>query len=111
MPRWPPLIFSPPRFTATGTTPSCPDSSQTDAVIRAQTLKASDVQHLTIKDPSGAVLAENRSEPLDRAKAQVLFFTGRKRPASGWIRGTYQAAYTVSRDGGTIIDFRFDRHL
>jgi Peptidase family M23 len=81
------------------------------AFVRAIGLKASDVQHLTIKDPSGAVLAENRSEPLDRAKAQVLFFTGRKRPASGWIRGTYQAAYTVSRDGGTIIDFRFDRHL
>src|SRR3954470_19029387 len=38
MPRWPPLIFSPPHFTATGTTPSGHDSPQTDAVVRAQAL-------------------------------------------------------------------------
>src|SRR3954462_4887533 len=38
MPRWPPLIFSPPPFTATGTTPSGHDSPQTDAVVRAQAL-------------------------------------------------------------------------
>src|SRR4051812_46120394 len=49
MPRWPPLIFSPPRFTATGTTPSCPDSSQTDAVIRAQTLTRGDLLHLGLR--------------------------------------------------------------
>src|SRR3954468_5658833 len=41
MPRWPPLIFSPPRFTATGTTPSGYDNTQTDAVIRAQALSES----------------------------------------------------------------------
>src|SRR3954454_23935139 len=39
MPRWPPLIFSPPHFTATGTTPSGHDSPQTDAVVRAQALR------------------------------------------------------------------------
>src|SRR3954467_3074294 len=38
MPRLPPLIFSPPHFTATGTTPSGHDSPQTDAVVRAQAL-------------------------------------------------------------------------
>src|SRR5829696_882687 len=38
MPRWPRSIFSPPRFTATGTTPSGHDSPQTDAVVRAQAL-------------------------------------------------------------------------
>src|SRR5215212_8062005 len=38
MPRWPPSIFGPPRFTATGTTPSSHDSPQTDAVVRAQAL-------------------------------------------------------------------------
>src|SRR3954453_18049715 len=38
MPRWPPSIFGPPRFTATGTTPSGHDSPQTDAVVRAQAL-------------------------------------------------------------------------
>src|SRR3954465_11403736 len=40
MPRWPPLIFSLPHFTATGTTPSGHDSPQTDAVVRAQALRA-----------------------------------------------------------------------
>src|SRR3954451_5501976 len=39
MPRWPPSIFGPPRFTATGTTPSGHDSPQTDAVVRAQALR------------------------------------------------------------------------
>src|SRR3954451_22146611 len=38
MPRWPPSSFSPPRSTATGTTPSGHDSPQTDAVVRAQAL-------------------------------------------------------------------------
>src|SRR4051812_14101111 len=42
MPRWPPLIFSPPHFTATGTTPSGHDSPQTDAVVRAQALSLRD---------------------------------------------------------------------
>ena len=81
------------------------------AFVRAIGLKAGDGQYLTIRDPSGAVLAEHRSESLDRAKAQVLFFTGRKRPVSGWTPGTYQATYSVSRNGNTVITFHFDLHL
>src|SRR3954465_1882866 len=53
MPRWPLLIFSPPRFTATGTTPSGHDSPQTDAVVRAQAL-SSFSENITYAGPTGA---------------------------------------------------------
>ena len=52
MPRWPPSIFGPPHFTATGTTPLGHDSPQTDAVVRAQAL-SSFSETITYAGPTG----------------------------------------------------------
>ena len=73
------------------------------AFVRAIGLKTGDAQWLVIKDPLGNVIAENRSAPLQGNKAQFMLFTGRKRPASGWERGTYKATYVVERDGRVVL--------
>jgi murein DD-endopeptidase MepM/ murein hydrolase activator NlpD len=77
------------------------------AFARAIGLRAGDVGEIALKDPSGAVLAENKAEPLDRPKAQVLLFVGRRRPPSGWAKGAYQATYTVRRDGRIVLERSF----
>jgi len=86
-----------------------PDSPVIVAFVRAIGLKGGDVQSLTLRGPDGAVVARNEAKPLDRDKAQVMLFTGKKRPAAGWPRGTYTAIYTVERDGKTVLkqDFAF----
>jgi hypothetical protein len=48
-----------------------------------------------------------KAEPLDRPKAQVLLFAGRRRPPSGWAKGAYQATYTVRRDGRIVLERSF----
>ena len=73
------------------------------AFVRVIGLKTGDAQWLVIKDPIGNVIAENRAAPLQGNKAQYMLFTGRKRPASGWDRGTYKATYVVERDGGVVL--------
>lgn len=71
--------------------------------VRVIGLKAGDAQRLVIDDPTGKAIAENRAAPLQSNKAQFMLFTGRKRPASGWDRGTYRATYVVERDGLVVL--------
>ena len=73
------------------------------AFVRVIGLKAGDAQRLVIKDPVGNVIAENRASQLDKNKAQFMLFAGRKRPATGWDRGTYKATYVVERDGQVVL--------
>ena len=90
-----------------GGAPLGADAPALVAFARAIGLQAGDVQEITLKNPSGAVLAENKAEPLDRPKAQVLLFAGRRRPASGWDKGAYQATYTVRRNGRIVLERSF----
>ncbi len=73
------------------------------AFVRTIGLKAGDVQRLAVRDPAGHVIAQNRAAPLDNNKAQVMLFTGAKRPADGWGRGTYKATYVVEREGQVVL--------
>jgi len=73
------------------------------AFVRVIGLKAGDAQQLAIKDPPGNVIAENRAPQLQTNKAQFMLFTGKKRPATGWDRGTYKATYVVERDGRVVL--------
>ena len=73
------------------------------AFIRAIGLKTGDAQRLVLKDPTGNVIAENRASQLEKDKAQYMLFTGKKRPPSGWDRGTYKATYVVERDGRVVL--------
>jgi len=71
--------------------------------VRALGLQAQDVQLLTLLDPAGKVLATSAAEPLSRDQAQRLFFVGKPRPAAGWPRGRYTAAYTVKHGGKVVL--------
>jgi hypothetical protein len=62
-------------------------------------LKACDVRRLSLVGPDKQINADHTEKPLDRDKAQVLLFTGKKRPPAGWPAGRYQATYSVSRNG------------
>jgi hypothetical protein len=73
------------------------------AFVRAIGLKAGDVQSFAVRDPGGHIIAETRTVPLENNKAQVMLFAGRKRPASGWVQGTYKATYTVEHDGQVVL--------
>jgi murein DD-endopeptidase MepM/ murein hydrolase activator NlpD len=73
------------------------------AFVRAIGLEAGDVQTLTVTWPDGKALGASSIPPLERAKAQYLMFTGKKRPAAGWARGEYRARYEVRRGGRVVL--------
>lgn len=77
------------------------------AFVRAIGLKAGDAQRLTLKDPKGATIADNRAT-VEKDKAQSLLFTGRKRPQGGWNKGTYLAAFIVERDARIVLQKSFE---
>lgn len=77
------------------------------AYVRAINLQGGDIQKLVIKTPDGAVLTEATQPALERAKAQYMFFTGKRTPAGGWKPGTYVATYSVQRDGTVVITQAF----
>jgi hypothetical protein len=52
-----------------------------------------------LRGPDGAMIAENKAAPLDRDKAQVILFAGKKAPGAGWPAGTYRSEYQVMRSG------------
>lgn len=81
------------------------------AFVRAIGLKQGDVQRLSITGPDGQVVADQAERPLDRDKAQVMFFVGRKRPPAGWDAGSYRATYRVIRDGKTLLERSFETSL
>jgi murein DD-endopeptidase MepM/ murein hydrolase activator NlpD len=77
------------------------------AYVRAIGLKGGDVQTLTLFDPDGKPIAQNKAPPLDRAKAQWMAFAGIKQPAGGFRPGLYRAIYRVERDGKPAIEQAF----
>jgi hypothetical protein len=77
------------------------------AFVRVVGLRAGDVQRLALREPDGQTIVDHAAAPLDRHKAQVLLFAGKKRPASGWAPGAYMATYTVSRDGKAVLEQSF----
>jgi hypothetical protein len=77
------------------------------AYVRAIGLKGGDVQTLTLFDPDGKPLAQNKAPPLDRDKAQWMAFSGVKQPQGGFRPGLYRAIYRVERDGKPAIEQAF----
>jgi murein DD-endopeptidase MepM/ murein hydrolase activator NlpD len=88
-------------------TPPSVDAPAIVAFIRAIGLKTGDEQLLTLNDPAGRLIAENRLPALETNKAQYVLFAGRKRPSLGWDRGTYTATYVVQRNGRSVLEKRF----
>jgi hypothetical protein len=80
-------------------TPRPTRNSPLVAFAQAIGLQGGDVQHIVLRGPDGAVIAENEAAPLDRDKAQVILFAGKKAPGAGWPAGTYRSEYQVMRSG------------
>ena len=84
------------------------DAPAVVAFVLAIGLEAGDVQRLVLLAPDGSELARNDASPLDRDKAQVVLFSGRRRPAQGWPPGALTAHYAVERGGQVVIARDFE---
>lgn len=87
------------------------DAAALIAFVRAIGLRKDDVQTIAITTPDGTKLVEQTAAPLDRDKAQYMFFAGRKRPQGGWERGLYRATYSVTRGGAVVLEESFALQL
>lgn len=81
------------------------------AFARAIGLKRGDVLRLSITGPDGRTFVDKTEEPLERDKAQVLIFVGKKRPPEGFRPGAYRAEYFVIRDGKVLLQRTFEVSL
>ena len=77
------------------------------AFVQSIGLEAGDVQVLTLMGPDGAILAENKAEPLERNKAQWVMYIGKKRGPGAWPAGHYVARYQLFRVNRLVIVRRF----
>lgn len=80
------------------------------AYVRALGIQAGDVEAFRLTAPNGKVIAQ-MTTPAPRNQAQQFRYIGARTPASGWAPGTYQAVYTVTRDGKTVLERRFSVRL
>jgi hypothetical protein len=87
--------------------PPARDASVLVAFVRAIGLRRGDIQHLSLAAPDRTILADHAAPPLDRNKAQSLVFAGKRRQSASWAAGTYDAHYTVSRDGAVVLERQF----
>jgi hypothetical protein len=78
------------------------------AFVRAIGLRRGDVQRLSIAGPDGATFVDQTENPLERNKAQVLLFAGKRRPVEGLRSGRYRAAYLVTREGKVVLRRSFE---
>lgn len=76
------------------------------AYVRAIGLKRGDVQRITLTGPSGKTELQGAAEPLDRDKAQTLFFIGRRRGDQPFKPARYEALYEVIADGKVVLSHR-----
>lgn len=88
-----------------------PSSPLMVVYVRAIALRAGDSVELELKGPNGARLAQTRAAPLQRWRAQDVTYIGKRRPATGWPRGTYVADYRVWRDGKPALSRRIELRL
>jgi len=95
----------------TGDVPAPVPEAPLVAYVRAIGMKAGDIQKLQIVMPDGHILVESSDTPLDRDKAQVMMFVGKKPPAWGWPRGVYRATYTIIHNDTVVLDRSFSTEL
>lgn len=88
-----------------------PDAPMLLAYARGIALLPGDLVELELKGPDGALIAKSQRQPLANWRAQDLVYVGRKRPATGWPKGTYVADYRVIRQGKPALSRRFELRL
>jgi murein DD-endopeptidase MepM/ murein hydrolase activator NlpD len=65
-------------------------------------LQKGDQLALTLTGPDGAVLAQSRTPPMDRDKAQYLAYAGKRRTTATWPAGAYRGRVQVLRGGKAV---------
>lgn len=88
-----------------------PEATALVAFVRAIGLRRGDVQRLYITGQDGGIVADQTEKPLERNKAQVLLFAGRKRPSEGFKPGQYRADYFIIREGKVLLQRTFEVSL
>ncbi|MCW5734085.1 MAG: M23 family metallopeptidase [Enhydrobacter sp.] len=95
-----------------GANPRLPqDAPALVAFVRAIGLRRGQVQRLSVTGPDGETLVDQAEKPLDRDKAQMLLYVGRKRPSEGFKPGRYRADYFVTREGRIVLQKSFEVSL
>ena len=92
-----------------------PDKSPADswpamvAYVWAINLEAGDTVRISLRGPKG--FAASNEATLDRAKAQYMLFSGKKRPAGGWVAGTYTGEVEILNGGAVRMSQRWETRL
>lgn len=74
--------------------------------VRAVGLLEGDAVAMTLIGADGRMLAQKVFDRLDRPKAQVMQFIGKKRPEAGWAPGSYAAVISILRQGKSLAEKR-----
>lgn len=86
------------------------DSPAIVAWARMIGLGAGDVVSLKLTGPDGTILAQS-SQALDRAKAEWISYTGKKRSVDRWPPGVVTAEVTVTSSGRTVLIRHFSMRI
>lgn len=81
------------------------------AYVRVVGLTKGDQQELTVKGPTGQVVAGAYPRPLETPRPDHLIFVGKAREAEAWPRGGYTATYVVRRAGKVVLSKTFSTTL
>lgn len=83
---------------------AAPDAAAANLVVYARVigLQKGDQLALSLTGPDGQVLAQSRTPPMDRDKAQYLAYAGKRRTTPAWRPGAYRARVEVLRGGRAV---------
>lgn len=84
-----------------------PESPALVAFVRAIGLRQGDAQRLVLRGPNGEVVADVSEQPLDRDKAQMMIFIGKKRHQPRWPPGLYDARYSITNRDVVVLERSF----
>ena len=79
-----------------------PDSPALVFFGRSIGIRKGDRQRVELFMPDGSTLVSEETDPVDRDKAQLFAYAGKKRPPAGWPPGTFRGRYSIVRDGTVI---------
>lgn len=71
--------------------------------IDAMHIEAGDMVDVLVKGPNGVVFV-NQNVVIAKSNAKKLMYTGKKRPANGFAKGTYNVRISFKRPGANIDD-------
>jgi len=96
-----------PDVEAGGVAPPDAQAAALVAYARVIGLEKGDQLALTLAGPDGQVMAQSRTPPMDRDKAQYVAYVGKRRTTGAWAAGDYRARVQVLRNGRAVAERPF----